>query len=54
VDISKQALKIARENAVNNGVDINFLLFDILEERRWHELTDYDIIVSNPPYVLES
>ena len=48
-DLSAPALKIARQNAVRNGVArIRFLLGDLLapvaEER-------FDIIVSNPPYV---
>lgn len=49
VDISREALKIAQENAVLHGVQnrIKFIwsdLFSNLSEK-------YDIIVSNPPYI---
>lgn len=51
-DISSEALKMARKNAERNKVDILFkevdVLADIFTDRK------YDIIVSNPPYVLES
>lgn len=54
IDISDEALAIARQNANKNGVDVNFRLADILNENQSRELGAYDIIVSNPPYVLES
>ena len=47
VDISKLALELAKENAIGNNVDINFIyksMFDVSYE-------DYDILISNPPYV---
>lgn len=48
MDISKDALAVAKENANKNGVEINFIPDDILKPK-----TDatFDIIVSNPPYV---
>lgn len=51
IDISKEALKIAEKNAFNNNVNIKFIesdLFNYLEEN------DFDIIVSNPPYIREN
>lgn len=48
IDVSEGALKVARENANKNGVDVNFIEQDILNPVL--EL-DFDIIVSNPPYV---
>ena len=55
VDVSEKALEIAKKNAEANGVDVRFVLDDILNPRN-PELTgnQYDIIVSNPPYVCES
>jgi len=50
LDISEEALVIAKENADLNKVDITFLSENILELEL--ELT-FDIIVSNPPYVQE-
>ncbi|WP_299220681.1 peptide chain release factor N(5)-glutamine methyltransferase [uncultured Aquimarina sp.] len=51
IDVSEEALKIAKANAVHNNVEINFLREDILG---LDELEDvFDIIVSNPPYVRE-
>lgn len=49
-DISLEALDIARENAVLNNLSIDFQQKNILKESI--EET-FDVIVSNPPYVLE-
>lgn len=48
LDVSSEALQIAKENAVSNNVKVNFFKQDILSE----ELQgNYNCIVSNPPYV---
>lgn len=52
LDLSKPALEIAKRNAVNNGVRINFYEQNIFEVGRLEGM--YDLIISNPPYVLES
>ncbi len=46
-DISKDALKVAKENANNNKVDIDFIESDLFEKINGK----YDIIISNPPYI---
>ena len=47
VDISKNALNIAKENATNLEADVNIVENDMLEG-----LEDkYNIIISNPPYI---
>jgi len=51
LDISKAALKIAEENAELNEVDVPFQAVNILEEKKWHPLPYFDIIISNPPYI---
>ena len=48
IDISKDALNIALENAKNNNVIVQYEQFDILNESL---KLDYDIIISNPPYI---
>lgn len=50
LDISTEALEIARFNAKKNNVEINFITSNMLE---WNSSKKFDIIVSNPPYVLE-
>ena len=52
LDVSEGALNMARKNAASNGVDITFLHEDILSTELELEL-DFDVIVSNPPYVRE-
>ena len=52
VDISMNALRIAKENAKLHGVTIHFSQADILGLNTKLE-RGYDIIVSNPPYVRE-
>ena len=51
LDISEEALRVARENAKINNVDINFINADIFD---YQTEKKYDAIVSNPPYVRES
>ncbi len=53
VDISDKALLIAAKNANSIGVDVNFVQLDFLEENNWYQLTKFDVIVSNPPYIKE-
>ena len=54
VDISPAALAIARDNAAANHTDIHFVEADVLDPVQLAALTpSYDLIVSNPPYVME-
>ena len=54
VDISQKALELAHVNAIANDVTIDLVNLDILNILNWKKLGVFDIIVSNPPYVLES
>ncbi|OMQ08062.1 peptide chain release factor N(5)-glutamine methyltransferase [[Flexibacter] sp. ATCC 35103] len=49
IDVSKKALETAKKNAINNNVDVTFMFKNILELDVLKY--DFDIIVSNPPYV---
>jgi len=51
LDVSEDALLAAKDNAQSNAVAINFLKKDILTMASLQE--EFDIIVSNPPYVRE-
>ena len=54
VDISDLAIAQAKENAKKLNASINFIQADILAKESIDKLHTYDVIVSNPPYVLES
>ncbi|MBT4728715.1 MAG: peptide chain release factor N(5)-glutamine methyltransferase [Bacteroidetes bacterium] len=56
IDVSEKALNLAKENAKVNGVDVEFTQIDILNEREWLKLNkrNFDVIISNPPYVTQS
>jgi release factor glutamine methyltransferase len=54
IDVSDQALAVARKNADILQAKIRFLQMDFLDESRWNNLEVFDIIVSNPPYIPES
>lgn len=50
VDISEEALVVARENAKNNHVNVNFVKSDLFK----NIVGKFDIIVANPPYIKNS
>ena len=51
IDVSKDALALAKENATLHNAHINFMELDFLEEKNWSALGMFDIIISNPPYI---
>lgn len=51
MDISEEALQVARRNALKNQVEVNWIVQDVLDEEAWDKLGRYDFIVSNPPYI---
>ncbi|MEP2935065.1 MAG: peptide chain release factor N(5)-glutamine methyltransferase [Gilvibacter sp.] len=51
LDISEGALKVARDNALQVSVAVNFTSADVLKGIPFDE--KFDVIVSNPPYVRE-
>ena len=53
IDVSEDALQVAKQNAHNQNVKISFFRFDFLNEDGWSSLPTFDVIVSNPPYIPE-
>ncbi|WP_138431739.1 peptide chain release factor N(5)-glutamine methyltransferase [Fodinibius saliphilus] len=51
IDISEDALELARENAKQNEVTVSFTKADILSSESISDKQPFDIIVSNPPYI---
>ncbi len=51
IDVSSEALSVAKKNAQTHNSEINFLLADFLDETTWKNFELFDIIVSNPPYI---
>ncbi len=51
MDVSEEALDVARKNALDLHVNVNFINDDILSPLKTDQLPLFDVIVSNPPYV---
>ena len=51
IDISNNALNIAKKNASILQTDVLFKQVNFLDETSWHELGKFDSIISNPPYI---
>lgn len=53
LDVSEKALQVAERNAHNNHLEVQFIQDDILAPKMIAPTTQFDIVVSNPPYVTE-
>lgn len=58
IDISAEAIEVAKENANRNNVEVDFKVADIFSDEceAFYTLhhTPYTIVISNPPYIRES
>lgn len=54
IDISKKAIEIAKMNALQNNVAVHFINLDFLHPQENFSHPEYNIIVSNPPYIKRS
>lgn len=52
MDISEEALQTARRNAERNEVEVTFLQGDLTQPGQLDLDPSFDLIVSNPPYIL--
>lgn len=53
IDISQEALRLAKRNSEHHQVFIDLLQIDILNPDSFKSLEPFDVVVSNPPYVTE-
>ena len=54
MDNSPEAIDTARKNAALNNATVHYIVDDIFSAKEMNSHGPFDIIVSNPPYVLES
>jgi len=54
VDISQEALRVAEENGRKNNLEINWGELDLLNPHPMEQSLFFDLVVSNPPYVMNS
>ena len=52
IDISNEAIDVAKENARRNEVEVTFEQADIFSDENG-AIGTFDIVVSNPPYICE-
>lgn len=54
IDISHQAIELARKNAESLNIELELRVADIFDPNFAPSYPSYDLVVSNPPYVLGS
>ncbi len=54
VDISQEALRVAEENGRKNNLQVSWIKLDLLNPHTLEESPRFDLVVSNPPYVMNS
>jgi release factor glutamine methyltransferase len=53
IDVSANALAIAKQNASKYNCEVNFIESDFLDAEKRKKLPKVDLIISNPPYITE-
>jgi release factor glutamine methyltransferase len=53
-DQSQEALAVAGENGRENSLQVSWVKFDLLNPHTLEESLRFDLVVSNPPYVMDS
>ena len=51
IDVSRATLKVAEKNSITLGAEVILQQLDFLNEDEWSKMKQFDIIVSNPPYI---
>lgn len=51
IDVSEDALSLAKENAEQLKLDVRFLRFDMNAYQKWPADKKIDVLISNPPYI---
>lgn len=51
IDIDENALEIAKHNAIFHDAEIQFFQLNFLDQSTWSLLHQYNVIISNPPYI---
>jgi release factor glutamine methyltransferase len=54
LDISEEAISVAKQNAEKNNCEVHFIHADILDKTSFAKIPACSVIVSNPPYVKKS
>lgn len=54
IDVSIDALEVAKQNAKDQHTHLEFRQLDFMDEKSWPSLPSFDIIISNPPYIPEA
>lgn len=52
-DNSDEALNVARRNRATLDIRVDFQRVNILDPEQWNSLPQFDIVVSNPPYIAQ-
>ncbi|GAC1383300.1 MAG: peptide chain release factor N(5)-glutamine methyltransferase [Ginsengibacter sp.] len=51
IDISEKAINVAKDNARQLNVDVEFICTNFINDSNWSTMGQYDVIISNPPYI---
>ena len=54
IEISSEAIEIARKNAAQNKLDVAFIHADLMDASYFNDFLPFDLIVSNPPYIADA